>query len=219
MRCGTFLAALGLLLLSPAFAPAAIQYAGQPTNTGYYENGGTVGSDFIANTSADVVALGVYDVDGDGLAGSHVVGLWTASGTLITSVTVDAGTVDPLSDGYRWVTANASLVAGQEYVISAGYFGAGVGDYIGVGAPIDPNFTFIEDRDTQGSSSYAGSPLPDPGPGVAEFPVSSDWGGVGQTAWYGPNLQVVPEPGTLVIWSLLGGLGMAVGCSRRRKSA
>ena len=28
-----------------------------------------------------------------------------------------------------------------------------------------------------------------------------------------------PEPGTLIIWSLLGGLGMAVGCSRRRKTA
>jgi len=28
-----------------------------------------------------------------------------------------------------------------------------------------------------------------------------------------------PEPGTLIIWSLLGGLGMAVGCSQRRKTA
>ena len=35
----------------------------------------------------------------------------------------------------------------------------------------------------------------------------------------GPPNDPVPEPASLVIWSLLGGLGIAVGCYRRRKRA
>jgi len=221
MKRYVVLAALGLLLLSPAFASAAIYYAGPPGTPGYgYENGGSVGSEFISNVTADVIKLGVFDNAGDGLVTSHLVSLWTASGVFITSATVAAGTVDELSNGYRWVTASASIVAGNHYVILAKYYGTGwnAGDMIGTNALIDPAFTFVQDRDTQATATYNGAIVSDAGPGLPEYTTFSDWGGnpAYPTAWFGPNLQVVPEPATIIIWSLLGALGFGLGWSRRR---
>ncbi len=207
MKRYIILAALGLFLLLPTFASGAIQYAGAPGGTAYWEDGGSVGSEFISNITADVIRLGIWDYNGDGLAGSHIVSLWDASGNLIVSATVGAGTVDPLIGGYRWVEVTAPIVAGQHYSILAKYYGNGVNDYIQTGASIDPAFTFVKDLDTQGTSSYGGPYIPDPVPGNAEYTMVSDWNGASgtPTAWFGPNLQAIPEPATIIIWSLLGG--------------
>jgi len=89
---------------------------------------------------------------------------------------------------------------------------------IGTNALIDPAFTFVQDRDTQATATYNGAIVSDAGPGLPEYTTFSDWGGnpAYPTAWFGPNLQVVPEPATIIIWSLLGALGFGLGWSRRR---
>lgn len=96
-----------------------VSSAGTNTNRDNYT--GTVGYRFTVATSLDVDGLGFYDSAGDGLARSHDVGLWNNSGTLVTSVTVAAGTGATLANGYRWVTLSPPVLlsGGGTYTIGA----------------------------------------------------------------------------------------------------
>lgn len=191
---------LFVLLLPTSVASAAIQYAGEPGGgSWYYGGGGTAGTEFTSNITTSVLSLGIYDYGNDGLYGAHEVGLWDSSNALIAWVTIPAGNSAPLLNGYRWVTASASLVAGQHYVIGAGYYGAGESDWFRDSATIDPAFSLVRDLYTDG-----GSPLARP---TTSYQNSSTFG------WFGPNVEVgdiihaaatVPEPASLLLWGLLG---------------
>src|SRR5512135_2603468 len=64
-----------------------------PDQNSVFQNTGTwtLGYSFSANSPISVVGLGVYDYLGNGLNVAHDVGLWNASGTLLASTTVPAG--------------------------------------------------------------------------------------------------------------------------------
>lgn len=88
----------------------------------------------VGPRALEVDHLGLYDAGGGGLAQAHQVGLWRANGTLITSVTVRAGTAAQLVDGYRYESITpVTLAAGTDYVLGA-FYGSVSGDPILYGA-------------------------------------------------------------------------------------
>lgn len=188
----------------------------------------TVGNKFTSNVTANVTALGIWDWTADlvfpgfeaeantGLRNDSPVGLWDASGTLLASVTIPARGGLPL-DGYRWenLATPVMIQQGQTYVLGALFSNPGgtstshdvwadnISPFSIAGAIDTTNFTFLETLEVENPS--------------LTFPTTSDTGLV----WFGPNLQanVVPEPATIIIWSLLGGLGIAIAHLRHRKAA
>jgi hypothetical protein len=172
----------------------------------------TVGYAFsIGPTPLTVISLGVYDLDSDGTVGNglfeaHAVGLWTAGGTVLASVTVPAGTGATLSNGFRFVALGSpvSLLAGQTYVLGAHYT-----------TETPTGDTFRQDNQLSGSdppqSLFAPGTTWVDGRIVSglTMPTSNFYG------FIGPNLEFasVPEPGTL----LMMGAGLVAAAAMRRR--
>jgi hypothetical protein len=205
------LAIVGLLAVPAGTCFGSIYAAPPGGGAYYYPGGGTVGTEFeYTSTSTNVLSLGIFDYASDGLAGSHVVTLFDAAQNVVVSATIPGGTAAPLVNGYRWVNVSATIAPG-DYVIAAEYHGNGVGDWFQTIATIDPSFTMVQDR-------YA-----DGGTGLL-YPDQTDFNNPA-IGWFGPNLYVgtagglgVPEPATMIIWSLLGvGGWLGTRVSRRRQ--
>lgn len=83
----------------------------------------TRGFRFRATEDATVTALGVYDIDADGLTAPTGVrvGLWDDVGTLLGQVTVQGGTASPLQDGFRYenLASGIDLTSGSFYRVGA----------------------------------------------------------------------------------------------------
>ena len=93
---------------------------------------GTVGGFFTTgNNPVPVTHLGYYDLNKDGLAVNHQVGIFAAnSTTLIGSVTVPAGPSAFLTNGYRYVALNPPVVLSpntQYYLLAEVFSGSGDG--------------------------------------------------------------------------------------------
>jgi hypothetical protein len=119
------------LFVSCASLPVyADTIATDPSENGgavFFTTGVMIGWTFEANTDVMVTRIGYFDVNGDGLAESHEVGIWDLGGALMGSVFVS--TTDPLTDGFRYALSPAiSLIAGHSYVI--GGFESGGNDAI-----------------------------------------------------------------------------------------
>ena len=115
-----------VVLLATLIASASFLYAGTlgvtTSNDGVNVNTGTwtLGYSFLVNSPITVTGLGVFDENSDGLNVSHDVGLWDASGNLLASTTVAAGTVDPLNGFYRMAAiSGVSLTAGNVYYVGS----------------------------------------------------------------------------------------------------
>lgn len=86
----------------------------------------TRGFRFQATQDQNVTALGVYDVDLDGLTlnvsstGANV-GLWDDTGTLLGDVSVPGGTNAPIIDGFRYAALDTpvGLTTGSFYRVGA----------------------------------------------------------------------------------------------------
>ncbi|MEJ2494713.1 MAG: FlgD immunoglobulin-like domain containing protein [Ignavibacteriaceae bacterium] len=129
---------LSVLMLTQSNAQttlSAIQSTNTPleiTTTNIFSNeGNNVGWSFtVGAVNITVESLGLYDSGDDGLSESHQVGIWTSSGTLLSSTTIPVGTGATLSSGYRYSSITPIVLsAGQTYVIGALY-SAGSGDKI-----------------------------------------------------------------------------------------
>ncbi len=172
---------------------------------------GNVGEAFATwQTGAQVNYLGFYDSNGDGLANSHNVSLWTSGGSLLASVTVPAGTAAPLVDGYRWVALSSPLTlpASTWYTLAASVDNIDMwGDGIS-GANVtvdDPYYNTGGWGGPYGRFGYDASNLVEP--------PNGSYGGV---VFPAANLgfAVVPEPSSAAI-ACLGCVGLLL---RRRAS-
>jgi hypothetical protein len=164
----------------------------------------------IGAASVPINSLGVWDQAGDGLAVSHEVGVWDATGGLVASATVPAGTAGTLEDAFRYVALPSSitLLAGQKYHIGALYPDA-----------LDP---FNDPWDPDGDGNPANSPAVGDGVAVAAggaglvingdyFAASgtltnpTSFGGGTPGRWGAANARFfVPEPTSLALAAWLG---------------
>ncbi len=193
---GTAHAALGVDFNAPT-----LDYLVSGTN-------GIAGWSFTATQDLYVTALGIYDHDPDKkLEGTHSVGLWTADGTLVTSVAFTEPTVphkDLLTKGkYHMINASATLVAGQKYVIAATM---GISDpyaSFDTASAATHNVQFNQYL-TYGGAVYSDSLIGMPGSDV-------------QTAYgnFGANIDVTPTPIPAAVWLMGSGLMGLVGIRRR----
>jgi len=216
------LTGLAVLALGHSAVAQNIIGVGEPTGTirtGSYIFG--AGFEFYApsGTGTTINSLGYWDQGGDGLATSHIVSLYAYAGhdsayNLLASVTIDAGTVDPLINGYRWVSiGNLNLPdigqGGGYYAILATHDGAADPWTDGIGGSPILN-TLI--------GTIAGNGLIDElsGQTITQNPVNLVGNTDPNSVYGGANLafiQPVPEPATL---ALVGG-GMALLLALRRK--
>lgn len=120
------ISSLALLLVGLATAASGatlgLTFNAQDTNDGNF----TLGFKFTVSQTINVVSLGVWDKDSNGLQSSHQVGLWNTSGTLLTSTTVASGTTDALQSGFRFhdLTSAYTLAPGT-YIVGAQMFNGG----------------------------------------------------------------------------------------------
>jgi hypothetical protein len=161
----------------------------------------TLGYEFTTSTTFDVNALGYWD---DGLGNNHQVGLWTSTGTLLTSATV-SGT-DAITDNFRYHMIADFILAPGTYVIGGEFLGNG--DSFpdeAQGVTSIPGYTWVTDEQQFGSG--------------LNFPTTSTGGGYGDNGILVVDFSVtggappVPEPGSV----MLLGTGVACLVSKLRK--
>jgi hypothetical protein len=190
------------VLLAAAPAAAAPFVAWEFTSVGSDQYGYFVdnsdsysmGLQFSVSSPISVISLGFFDYSG--LTQTHDVGIYSSSGSLLTSATVDS------SDGlighfrYKSLTTPYALSAGN-YVIAA-VTGADYFTWQPVGYYTNSPVTF-------GTNRYlASSTLAYPGDGDGDPPDGTN------PSYFGPNFQATPVPPTLVLLGsgLLGLLGL-----------
>lgn len=147
----------------------------------------TLGFAFGVTEAVQLVSLGVYDDNGDGLSMAAQVALWQ-DGALqpLVQRTVAAGTAATLQGSFRFApVAPLLLQPGTVYVLGA-YLDDGVATSFGIEATgsvkVDTRIQLLGDRFGDGFFELV-------------YPSQSDgWSG----GWLGPNFQLapVPEPST-----------------------
>ncbi|MGH6998727.1 MAG: PEPxxWA-CTERM sorting domain-containing protein [Phenylobacterium sp.] len=195
-------AALGLGALTAAPAAAATPGIVLDDNFATFAGGDwTMGWAFEVTTSQQLLGLGAFDYQEDGLYLDHEVGIWDASGALLASVVVTSA--DPLISGYRFASiAPLTLKAGSTYVVGAADYGFYRDPIPVVGTmTIAPGVTYLESRYFRGTGLH----LPE-GVMTGSQPAGNILLG-----------SAVPEPAT---WAMMiigfGAAGAMVRASRRR---
>lgn len=217
-RCAAFALVLLVGGLASASAQVALSFTSIGTNSFLDANNRMIGWEFTVDQTLDVGQLGWFDLNGDGLAASHQVGIWdTADQSLVTSVTIASGTSATLSNGFRYMTLGspAFLLPGLTYRI-AGFdpgtggdahvwdvFHSGFANYQVNGFAVDANIN-LSAGDALGALAVSfGYPI---------GPIGDE-----RAVLMGPNLAfaVVPEPATFAL--MTAGLAVLITALRRRR--
>jgi len=208
---------------SNASTISAVQTANGPSYTwrnviGSNQSATTGWSFQVGAQNMQLEALGLFDLDSDGLQDSHPVGIWTSGGTLLSQVTLPSGTGGTLVGSYRYAAiAPITLTAGSTYFLGA-YFGpvedrcvTACGDaQLALSSQLyAPGITFLQSNQT----------LAIIGAGTLAFPAVN--AGVNQ-GFFGPNALFtatdplpVPEPASLGLVAV--GVGACLAGALRRK--
>jgi hypothetical protein len=201
---------LALVVGAPATATTAYEFSSAPATTDSTQL--SLGFTFITYDDVLVTNLGYYDDGGDGFSTQHEVGIFGSTGALVADSLLSAGTIDPLTGHFRYVSITPVLLpAGQTFTIAATTHGGadpfiyGLGGSSIVGLNVDPaisiptggaRFNYQADntlRDPENASGYTLYGGPD---FLFESSVST------------------PEPQTLTL--VLVGLGALFILTRRR---
>ncbi|MEZ6058930.1 MAG: DUF4082 domain-containing protein [Planctomycetaceae bacterium] len=171
----------------------------------------TLGFEFTPTVNIAVTQLGVFDVDGDGLAESHDVGIWRASDmALLASDTIAVGTgalLDPSGFRFTSLASSVQLSAGTVYRIGALYTTA-LDELRGTTITVDSRIQI-----TDVNNGVAGTPTVFHEGGVLSFPEAA--GGFQRTN-VNFAFTAVPEPSSVAL--LLIGAVLVVGVHRRKMS-
>jgi hypothetical protein len=169
-----------------------------------------LGYSFAANTNIWATGLGLYDHNSDGLNSTHQVGLWDASGTLLASATVNAGTGGTLVTNYRFSSISAvALSAGSTYFVGATAMDGDNDEWLQNPSSLSSaaEITYLARQYTTSSGSLV-------------FPSLS---GSGSTGYFGANFLFetgapgVPDQGSSLLLLLPAIGALAVAASRRRR--
>lgn len=210
-----------LTLPFSAAADPVVNFTSSDVNPAYnvtFSNnagGFNLGFKFSVNFPLTVTELGVYDDFGDGLIGSHEVGLFKSDGSLLASTTVQ--TTDPLSGLFRFSSIAPLVLGSGDYVLVAvaGYNpGNPVDKYTHdpYNITFDPNITFLGNR-VLGNTGNSLLFLSDANTEVSTDPFL-------QYGWFGPNMNAVaavpvPEPMTILT---LTGMGIVIARIKPKKN-
>lgn len=170
------------------------------------------GYDFTMGSSdALLTRLGAYDRGGDGIAGSLNLGVWDRSTENLVASTTISGSSNPLESSWRWANVGpVTLQAGIVY--SFGITASITGDSLDLFNPLD-----ISSFGTVGDTVRFASTTS----GALVFPTNlgNDSGDRGFRPGINADLSgaAVPEPASLAMWSMMGGIGFVV--RRKRKKA
>jgi hypothetical protein len=168
----------------------------------------TIGWSFTANDNLSVTSLGLWDeTPADPLGQSHQVGLWSSTGTLLGSATIQ--TNSPLTGSFRYAAITpVALTSGLTYFLGSEVYEPFSDGYTTVASSIvtAPEITFLG---TAVNNSAGGFSFP-----------SNTGSGNGR---FGPNFQFqvistsVPEPTSTLGFLALGTLGAASTLKRKLK--
>ena len=211
-------AAVAVFTLNVAsMAQSYVAIVGSPTGTtrnDNYEWGAGFGFYAPAGIGTTVNALGFWDSTGTGLNSSHIVALYQYSGSgssynLLTDVTVQAGTVDPLIDGYRWASIPTLSLpdngqGGNYYIVLATQGGGDTWTSM-AGQTIDPAIGTFSSGALIDNNNGDGYDLSQLVPGFLNYVDGGNSGYGGANVGY---ISSVPEPATCGL--LGGGLMMLV---------
>ena len=164
---------------------------------GASNNGPTVGWAFTLSSQVSVTQLGLFDFDNDGFVTSHIVAIWTSTGTLLGQVTIPSGTSGTLINGFRYFSIAPLLLPAGDYTIGGYYPFSPIG--LDQFAQDDANSIT-----TASGVTYVGSRSDFFPFGVFGFPA----GNIFETdnSYFGPNFQFtggVPTPDSGSTWALL----------------
>ena len=202
---------LTLVIAAASFGSAKadqliVDFTGNPIN---FTNGAwTLGFEFQVNSPVVVTGLAVYDQNQGGpLAETQEAGLWNDVGTLLTSTTINAGTVATLGNGFFAAAPVAPLVLGTgDYIVGA-TSGSQNYTYDTTGFGSIPQITYLTDEYISGGS--------------LQEPTTSEGIGAGDGgAWFGGNVVVgaASAPDTCSTW-LLATIALATLAALRRRVA
>jgi PEP-CTERM motif len=186
--------AAGLVMSSNAEPVSAVTFSGTPalSGTAFYSTRGYMFD--VTTAGLKATHLGIFDLGADGLADSHLVGLWTPQGTLLASATVSSGISGLLQDSMRYVDIPDLALDIGSYIVAAVYEEDSA-DQQAFGGPLTlstaAGISFIEPR--TGSCCI---------PDVLPFPnqtLAGGFGLFGGTLMVDAGVGAVPEPSSYAL--------------------
>jgi len=162
----------------------------------------TLGWAFTLSSPVLVTNLGLWDSNNDGLSASHVVTIWTSTGTLEAQGTIPSGTGATLTNGFRYVSIAPVVLPAGSYTIG-GFISVGSEEFASGASAI----TTASGVTYNGSRSEIGF----------AFPTGDVLGA--SNSYFGPNFQFTTAttvPDTATTCYLLGLSLMGLAFLRRK---